>query len=167
QQRWSDPEFRTIMLQAQAELRTVLAQECGTPTVAECVDGDGEYLPEDEALTVYEDRLTYDFDPVRPTDDEFVVPEGAADLLLTTFPDLTDDQRAQVLTVTALDSGFALDPSSQGEASWQRLNLAAAMAAEVIVDDDGRLIVNGTVVGEEPGDSDPDADSDSDAGADD
>lgn len=169
QQRWSDPEFRTFMLQAQAELRTVLAQECGTPTVAECVDREGaeEYLPEDEALAVYEDRLTYDFEPVRATDDALVVPEGAGDLLLTTFPDLTDDQRDQVLAATALDSGFALDPSADGEASWQRLNLAAAMAAEVIVDDDGRLVVNGTVVGEEPGDSDSDDDAGSDDGGDD
>src|SRR5699024_4931227 len=101
QQRWSDPEFRTFMFQARAELRTVLAQECGTATIAECVElGEGDYLPQEEALAVYTDRLTYDFDPVRSTDDALVVPDGAGDLLLTTFPELTDEQRNLVLEAT-------------------------------------------------------------------
>jgi len=74
------------------------------------------------------------------------VPAGAEDLLRTAFPDLTGDQRRLVLAATALDSGYALDVA--GEAEWQRLDLAAAMAADVVVNADGTLTVDGEVVGE-------------------
>ena len=62
-------------------------------------------------------------------------PRAAPDLLLAHHPELSYGQRAEVLRQTALPSGGPLDdPGPAG--SWQRLNLAAAWAAEVSVEPD-------------------------------
>lgn len=147
--RWSDPEFRELMDEAGAELRTVLARKCwevgAGDTLDECVAGQDPYLPTEQALSVYRDRLTYGFDPVAETDGAPSVPEGAENLLLTSFPELDDAQRRAVLAATQLRSGYVLD-QSDGTGSWQRLDLAAAMDATVRVLPDGALRVNGTRV---------------------
>jgi len=144
QLRWSDPEFRVLLEQARTELVTVLERACGDE-IAACAQDQENYLPTDQALAVYEQRLTYGFPRVGEAGREVQVPAGAEDLLRTAFPDLTADQRRLVLAATALDSGYALDVA--GEAEWQRLDLAAAMAAEVVVNADGTLTVDGEVVG--------------------
>src|SRR5690606_22359514 len=66
------------------------------------------------------------------------VPVNAESLLLTSHPDLTGEQRRRVLELTAIDSGYPLD-SGNTVAGWQRLNLAAAMSADVIVNADGTV----------------------------
>lgn len=145
QQRWSDPGFRSLMQQARAEIQAVLAHKCGTATVDVCLSESG--WPEDgrrsldDDLDLYTERLTYGFDKVDDGGQPMVVPEGAADLLLTTFPELNATQREMVLEATSLDSGFALDRTADDENSWQRINLAAAMAAEVTVNADGAITV--------------------------
>jgi hypothetical protein len=61
------------------------------------------------------------------------VPTGASNLLLTTFPTLTDAQRTSVLAQTEIASGYPLDQSGTANGSWQRIDLAAAMSATVLV----------------------------------
>ena len=64
------------------------------------------------------------------------VPENAEALLVTAFPELTDQQRKAVLAATEIDSGDPLDASSEG---WQRINLAAALSSKVTVDAVGNV----------------------------
>lgn len=47
-----------------------------------------------------------------------------------------------MLAATAIDSGYPLD-RTDGRASHVRINMAAAMAADVTVNPDGSLTVNG------------------------
>ena len=61
------------------------------------------------------------------------------------LPQLTDEQRIKVLEATAIDSGYPLD-RTDGRASHVRMNMAAAMAADVTVNADGSLTVNGVRV---------------------
>ncbi len=152
QLRWSDPEFRVLLEQARTELVTVLERACGDE-VAVCAQEQVPYLPTDQALAVYDERLTYGFPQIGEPGRAANVPAGAEDLLRTAFPDLTGDQRRLVLAATALDSGYALDVA--GEAEWQRVDLAAAMAADVVVNADGTLTVDGEVVGEPTQPADP------------
>ncbi|GAB2978962.1 acid phosphatase [Frigoribacterium salinisoli] len=136
ERRWSDPEFRVLLEEASAELHTVLEAGCGVP-LAECIAADTPYLPEDEALAVYEARMSYAFPQIAAAGQPVTVPENAESLLLTSHPDLTPEQRRQVLALTAIDSGYPLDEGAEG--SWQRLDLAAAMAADVTVAADGTV----------------------------
>ncbi|HWJ84360.1 MAG TPA: phosphatase PAP2 family protein, partial [Cellulomonas sp.] len=153
QQRWSDPAFRDLLEQAQAELESVLSAACdrtGHPAdVEECAQDDGSLPTDAQAAATYTERLTYGFPTTYATGRSEIVPDGAADLLLTTFPDLTDAQRAAVLKATAIGSGYALDKTHDGEASWQRIDLAAAVTAQVTFDGDGAMLVNGQPVDDE------------------
>jgi autotransporter-associated beta strand protein len=67
-------------------------------------------------------RLTYIL-PRRGPRDPMVVPKGAEVLLETRQPYLTDAQRRDVLSTTALPSGYA---QLDGPEQWGRLNLFAA-----------------------------------------
>lgn len=98
------------------------------------------------ALTAYEARMTYGFDRTSAGGQAARVPENAEKLLVTAFPDLTDEQRRSVLAATEIDSGFPLDASSDG---WARINLPAALSAKVTVD------TTGAVVDVEPGQDAP------------
>lgn len=150
QLRWSDPEFRTLLEQSKTELETVLAQKCreagagGSP--ARCAGK--SYLPTDEALTVYRERMTYGYPHIGAENRPPAVPEGAEDLLLTAHPKLGDGQRRAVLAATQLPSGSVLDEQGDG-GSWQRIDLAAAMAAKVTAHRDGTLTVDGVRVSAE------------------
>ncbi len=151
QQRWSDPQFRELLYLAQAEVQTVLSEDCGTDTIDECLALAGvedPRLPETERQ-VYTDRLTYGLPAIRSTDDKFVVPAGTGDLLMTKYPSLTSAQRNLVVAATALPSGQPLDKSNEGVPSWQRVNLAEAFAADVEVREDGVLLVNGKEITED------------------
>ena len=96
------------------------------------------------ALIAYQARMSYGFAPTSATGQAAVVPEGAENLLITTFPTLNDEQRRAVLAATEIDSGEPLDANSNG---YQRLNLAAAYSSKVT------LAADGTVVKVEPGQS--------------
>ena len=76
------------------------------------------------------------------TDVPVTVPQAAPDLLINRFPTLTWEQRATVIAATALPSGYPLDDQGP-DGSWQRINLAAAYSAQVDVNADGSLTVNG------------------------
>jgi hypothetical protein len=147
QLRLADPEFAALMDEAAAELRSVLEAGCGD-TLENCIANDTPYLSTDDALAYYEDKLSYDFPLTGSTGAEIVVPEGAESLLSTSHPDLTAEQRREVLALTAIDSGHPLDAGE--EESWQRLNLVAAMNAEVTVNEDGSISIDGDGASETP-----------------
>lgn len=164
--RWSDAGFRGLLGQATSELRTVLGEECTelghSSDLAECAEAGTSLESDAAALERYTDRLSYseytttdgalhtDGFPVVFTgyqDAALIVPDGAADLLRTSFPGLTSAQRTLVIQATALPGGYALDRTKDGQSSWQRVNLLAAMTATVDTDSWGNLVVNGVNVG--------------------
>jgi hypothetical protein len=83
------------------------------------------------AVAVYTQRETYGFAKSGTKNLAPSVPVGAENLLLTTFPSLTDARRISVLAETEIASGYPLDQSGTTAGSWERLNLAAAMSATV------------------------------------
>ncbi|WP_291476017.1 phosphatase PAP2 family protein [Corynebacterium sp.] len=89
------------------------------------------------ALTAYEARMTYGFERTSDGGRAPRVPENAEKLLVTAFPDLTDEQRREVLAATEIDSGYPLDASSDG---WARINLPAALSSKVTVDSTGAVV---------------------------
>ncbi|WP_244295826.1 acid phosphatase [Pseudoclavibacter terrae] len=151
ERRMSDPAFRELFAEAEAELRGVLEAGCGA-ALADCIAADTPYLSDEDALALYEQRMSYEFPQIAPAGDAVTIPANAESLLITSHPDLTPEQRRQVLELTAIDSGYPLDEGAEG--SWQRLNLAAAMAAQVEVNADGTisLVEAGA---EQPGPSTP------------
>ncbi|MHC3458751.1 acid phosphatase [Streptomyces flavovirens] len=152
QLRWSDPGFRKLLEQSKEELETVLAQKCreagagGSP--ARCAAAGKPYLPTADALRTYKQRLTYGYPRVGAEGLPPAVPDGAEDLLRTAHPKLGDSQRRTVLAATQLPSGSVLDEQGDG-GSWQRIDLAAAMAAKVTAHRDGTLTVDGVRVNAE------------------
>jgi predicted alpha-1,2-mannosidase len=147
--RWADPEFAPLLESAHQEIERVLLAACRAAgygdTLTECQGDPYDGLDESAAVDRYTSRLSYGFSQVGEAGQPIAVPEEAAALLSTAFPDLTAAQRTQVLEQTALDSGYPLDLTAEGDASWQRLDLAAAMSAQVVVGADGNVTVtNGT-----------------------
>lgn len=138
--RWNDPRMRANLEAAAQEIRSELEWRCGD-TLANCVARDTPYDP--AAVEHYGERMSYGLSPVLPTDAPMIVPQAAPDLLINAFPELTYEQRRSVLEQTAGPAGLPLD--DQGPAgSWQRLNLARAMSAQVQVLDDGSVRVMGS-----------------------
>ena len=160
----ADGYVEDTVLPARAELTSYLAARCTADghgdTVADCIEKVGAnddrgyhnaftdavstapVVDRASALKAYEARMTYGFGQVGAAGEEPVVPEGAEDLLVTAFPNLTDAQRRAVLAATEIDSGYPLDSTSQG---WQRINLPAALSSKVTLD------AAGTVISVEPG----------------
>ncbi|MGW4908950.1 glycoside hydrolase domain-containing protein [Streptomyces sp. NPDC004270] len=143
--RWADPDFANLLMQAHTEIENVLLAQCETEgygeTLAACAGDPYGSLSTTQDVDLYTQRLTYGFSQVGKAGQALRTPSDAAALLITAFPDLTTAQRTQVLEQTATDSGYPLDLTVDGEASWQRINLAAAMAAHVVVGADGSVTV--------------------------
>ncbi|MEJ5920155.1 phosphatase PAP2 family protein [Corynebacterium sp. H78] len=139
--RWADPEFRPLIEAAAAELRAELEWRCGS-TLEECVATDTPYMSNAEAVRVYTERMTYGFPQIGPAGQDIQVPARYAGLLETRFPELTEQQRNEVLARTAIDSGYPLD-RTDGEANHVRINMARALAAQVTVNADGSLNIQG------------------------
>ena len=136
--RWADPEFRELLEDASDELHAVLEADCGEP-LEECIEDDTPYMDHADAADVYRERLTYGFDQIGQSGVPMDVPDVAAALLISSHPDLSKAQRIRVLELTAIDSGYPLDLSVHSTASWQRIDLSAAMKADVTVDEDGKV----------------------------
>lgn len=136
QLRLADEEFAALVDEASVELHALLEARCGD-TLENCIAADTPYLTTGEALAYVEEKLSYGFPLTGETGQPVTVPDGAESLLRSSHPDLTDEQRRQVFALTAIDSGHPLDEGE--EESWQRLNLAAAMAADVVVNADGTV----------------------------
>lgn len=163
--RWADATFRTKVLKpARQELVSYLEKECGA-ALATCIAKDRPYADNPyggkkvpggtsqivtnrrSAVKVYTERLGYGFAPVRSTTRSASVPAGAESLLRAVFPQLTGKQRRSVLAQTEAKSGHPLDTtwaSRNGTApgSWQRLNLAAASSAKVLLYRNGQVVVS-------------------------
>ncbi len=138
--RWADPEFRGLIQAASKEIHDELAWRCGG-TIAECMARDAGAQSDAAAVAAAAPRMTYGFPQIYAAGAPVVVPDRLAGLLETRFPQLTEDQRKQVLAATAIDSGYPLD--HQGGPSHQRIDLARALAATVTVGADGSVTVNG------------------------
>ncbi|MFJ5837963.1 glycoside hydrolase domain-containing protein [Streptomyces shenzhenensis] len=143
--RWADPEFEKLLLQAHTEIENVLLAQCEKEgygdTLAACEGDSYAGLSTAQGVDLYTQRLTYGFSQVGKAGQTLKTPSDAAALLITAFPDLSTEQRTQIIEQTATDSGYPLDLTADGEASWQRINLAAAMAADVVVNADGSVTV--------------------------
>ncbi len=143
--RWNDPKMRTVLTQAGQELRAELEWRTGMP-LAEAVATDTPYHSTGVAVGEYTSRMTHGLRRVGDPEAPLTVPQGAPELLVTAFPDLSWGQRARVLAATALPAGYPLDdqsPKGRAVGSWQRMNLAAAFAADVEVGQGAALMVNG------------------------
>ncbi|HET6740755.1 MAG TPA: glycoside hydrolase domain-containing protein, partial [Kribbella sp.] len=139
--RWADPTFEPALEVAHKELESVLAAKCeaaGFTTVKLCAGDPYAGLTDSAATQLYSYRLDYGFPRSGPAGQAEVVPAEAAELLTSTFPELTDDQRTQILQQTAIDSGSGLDKSDAG---WMRLNLSKAMTATYRLNSDGTVAV--------------------------
>ena len=164
--RWSDTKLRSEkLIPAYNELQNYMAAQCvadghatkhanNYDTVQECVNTLGAnasngytnsfvdavskkaVTDRQSAIDVYTNRMTYNFAQTGQAGQEPVVPEGAENLLLTTFPTLTAAQRREVLAKSEIDSGYPLDASSEG---YQRINLAKAYSAKVTVAANGKI----------------------------
>jgi hypothetical protein len=110
-------------------------------TLAACGGDSYGGLSTAQDIDLYTQRLTCGLSQVGKAGQTLKAPSDAAALLITAFPDLTTEQRTEILEQTATDSGYPLDLTADGGASRQRINLAAAMAAHVVVDADGSVTV--------------------------
>ncbi|PJM73354.1 acid phosphatase [Bifidobacterium primatium] len=165
---WSDQSFReSKLIPAYNELQKYLADKCVADgnatkqdndydTVQACVtklkandtagyqnsfvDPVSKTAVTDRAsaIAVYTNRLTYGFAQTGATGQAPVVPDEAANLLLTAFPGTSDSVRKQILAASEIDSGYPLDASSMG---YQRINLAKAYSANVTVNATGDTIL--------------------------
>ncbi|MFJ4984976.1 glycoside hydrolase domain-containing protein [Streptomyces sp. NPDC088732] len=143
--RWADPEFADLLMQAHTEMENVLLAQCEKEgygdTLAACAGDPYAGLSSAQDVDLYTQRLTYGFPQVGKAGQSLKAPSDAAALLVTAFPNLTAAQRTQIVEQTATDSGYPLDLTADGQASWQRINLAAAMTARVVVRADGSVKV--------------------------
>lgn len=139
--RLNDPRMRANLDAAAKEIRDELEWRCGD-TLENCVKKQSEegkaYNP--DSVERYTELMNYGFNPVYDENAEMVVPQAAPVLLAGKYPNLSYDQRAEILRQTAGPAGYPLDKQgSQG--SWQRLNIAKALAADVTVAEDGTVEV--------------------------
>ncbi|MEU8223187.1 glycoside hydrolase domain-containing protein [Kribbella sp. NPDC048915] len=142
--RWADPEFAPALELAHKEIESVLAAKCeaaGYATLKLCAGDPYAGLSDAAATQLYTYRLDYGFPRVGPAGRSEVVPTEAAELLTSTFPELTDAQRTDILRQTALDSGTGLDRTAEGADSWMRINLSKAMTATYRINADGSVTV--------------------------
>lgn len=143
--RWADPDFAKLLMQAHTEMENVLLAGCAKEgygdTLEACAGDPYAGLNTTQQVDLYTRRLDYGFSRAGKAGQALKTPSDAAALLITAFPDLTTAQRTQVLEQTATDSGAPLDLTADGGAGWERINLAAAMAAHVVVNADGSVTV--------------------------
>jgi membrane-associated phospholipid phosphatase len=161
--RWSDTQYRTQVLEpARQELLSYLQSRTGESLDA-AIAGETAYQSDpyggkampggtaqivtdrSSAVKVYTERMTYGFGQAAGKAGQAAsVPAGADNLLLTTFPTLTDAQRTSILAQTEIASGYPLDGTGTSAGSWERLNLAAATSATVHLAADGSVRVTST-----------------------
>ena len=124
--RLNDPAFVRLIDEAGAELRAELESAVGMP-LRDYIDSDTPYRSGSAARAEFQERLTYGFEQIHPeiTND---IPAEAAALLRAAAPDLTDEQRLDVLRRTAIPAGYPLDQSGP-DGGWVRIDLVAAYQA--------------------------------------
>lgn len=138
--RWHDAQFRPLLEAARAELMEVLEAAAGCP-LAELASSGIPYPGFGGERFDHRAHLTYGFPQIGAAGAPLEIPAQAPDLLRTSHPSLTYAQRAEVLRLTALDSGYPLDKSGPF-GGWQRLDLLSAMTTAVTVAPDGAVQLN-------------------------
>ncbi|WJY68575.1 acid phosphatase [Corynebacterium auris] len=138
--RLNDPKMRDALNQAAAELRAEIEWRTGKP-IAQLVANDTPFATDAQAVAGMSEWMGYGLPTVYVPDAPMIVPQAAPVLLESRFPELTWEQRAEVLRRTAAPAGNPLDWQAEG-GSWQRINLVAATAAQVTVNPDGSLTIN-------------------------
>ncbi|ERS39800.1 MULTISPECIES: acid phosphatase [Corynebacterium] len=138
--RWNDPKMRDALLQAREEIVAEMEWRAAKP-FAEMIAEDSHALSDQQAEADYTRRMTYGFTPIFATDEPVNVPTAAPALLETRFPELSYEQRAEVLRHTALPSGYPLDDRDPDKGDWQRINLARAWNAQVSIGAGGEVVV--------------------------
>ncbi|SDR79853.1 acid phosphatase [Corynebacterium timonense] len=137
--RLNDPKMRDALNQAAAELRAEIEWRTGKP-IADLVAADASVVSTAQAVASMEEWMGYGLPTVYVPDAPMIVPQAAPVLLEARFPELSWEQRAEVLRQTAAPAGNPLDWQAEG-GSWQRINLVKATAAQVTVHEDGTLTV--------------------------
>ena len=94
----------------------------------------------DIAVAAMDQMMNYGLPRVYVLDAPMEAPQAAPVLLAARFPELTWEQRVEVLRLTASEAGNPLDWQGSG-GSWQRINLTAAAAAQVTVNPDGSVAI--------------------------
>lgn len=138
--RLNDPKMRDALNQAGAELRAEIEWRTGT-SIPELVARDTPYVSTDEAVSTMSEWMGYGLPRVYHPDAPMQVPQSAPVLLAARFPDLTWQQREEILRRTAAPAGNPLDWQGEG-GSWQRIDLVAATAANVTIAPDGSLEIH-------------------------
>ena len=145
--RLNDPRMRDALDQAAAEIRAEIQWRTGkdiATLAAEQTAAGTSYATAEEAAQRYAPLADYDMATVYHPDAPMIVPQAAPVLLASSHPELTYEQRAEVLRQTATQPGTPLD--WQGNSgSWQRINLVRALGAQVSVQDDGSVSVTPAV----------------------
>ncbi|MBB3104274.1 acid phosphatase [Azomonas macrocytogenes] len=128
----NDPAYKTLFDTARDELRAALEKECGV-SITECArvtDSASDPWATLQLQDFYRFTMTYDLPQSGAPGVVMQVPEGAQVLLGTLLPNLSAEQRKDLLARTAIDSGYPLDSQDAQSGFWQRIDLhAAALAA--------------------------------------
>lgn len=126
----NDPAWRKQFDAAKAELRAALTKACGM-SLAECARSEVKDDPyrAPEMKTFYRFTMTYNLPRISHTATPVVVAPGAEVLLEPVLPQLSAQQRRQLMEKTALENGYALSATSPEANFWQRLNLHDAATA--------------------------------------
>ncbi|QCR35647.1 phosphatase PAP2 family protein [Nissabacter sp. SGAir0207] len=126
----NDPAYRTLFEQAKAELRGALEKECGM-SLARCAQPQGHDDPyaAPAMRSFYRFTMTYDLPKTAAAATPLVVPAGAEVLLEAPLPQLSANQRRQLMSHTALADGYPLSGGEGEQNFWQRLNLHDAVLA--------------------------------------
>ncbi|AWB85122.1 acid phosphatase [Corynebacterium liangguodongii] len=138
--RLNDPKMRNALDQAAAELRAEIEWRTGV-SIAELVARDTPYISTADAVSTMGQWMDYGLPEAYHEDAPMQVPQAAPVLLAARFPELSWQQREEVLRRTAAPAGAPLDWQGPG-GSWQRVNLVAATAARLSVNPDGSLNIN-------------------------
>ncbi|APT92126.1 acid phosphatase [Corynebacterium phocae] len=129
--RLNDPRMRDALHQASVEIRKEIKWRTGKD-VGELAATEIPYITAKQAAQEYSEYLGYGFTPTYHLDAPMVVPKAAPVLLEAAFPELTWQQREELLRITAAPAGHPLDWQGPG-GSWQRINLVKALTSKVEV----------------------------------
>ncbi|OON41976.1 phosphoesterase PA-phosphatase [Izhakiella australiensis] len=125
----NQPAYRKLFDDAKQQLRSALEKECGT-SLAECAkpvsNADDPYSAP-QMKTLYRFTMTYGLAQQKAPQTPVVVPKGAEVLLEGPLPNLSAEQRRQLMVKTALANGYPLSGNVE-QSFWQRLNLRDAAA---------------------------------------
>lgn len=125
----NDPAWRKLFDEARLQMRQALEKECGMSleSCAQTVPQNDPYT-RPEMRDFYRYTMTYGLPKVNTTPKALSVPAGAEVLLEAPLPNLSAEQRRQLLISTSIDSGYALSEGGENANFWQRINLVDAVA---------------------------------------